>query len=285
MTDEMLEKLFPFKRNYFETLNHRIHYVDEGKGPAIVLFHACPMWSFSFRDLIKELSSDHRVIAFDLPGFGLSNRPDDFDYTLNGFINLTELFLNFLDLEEMTLVLHGWGGTVGMGYAVEHPHQIKSLIIMNSLGNSSYIPPLRLRLCRLPFLGPKLVSAFKLLQMGRVKPQSREVKEAYAYPYRDPAAFRVLQRFLEDIPTVPEADSVQRMLEIETGMWIFRSTPALILWATRDWLYPLRLLKFWRHFLPDAQIHKIPRAGRYIQEDAPEQLRIIIREFMKQYHL
>lgn len=285
MTEKMLEKLFPFKRNYFETLDHKIHYVDEGSGPVIVMFHACPMWSFSFRDLIGELSKDHRVIAFDLPGFGLSSRPMDFDYTLNGFINLTEQFLNFLDLKEMTLILHGWGGTVGMGYAVEHPHQIKALIIMNSLGNSSYMPPLRLRLCRLPFIGPKLASAFKLLQTGRVKPQSRDVKEAYAFPYRDPAAFVVLQRFVEDIPTVPEADSVQRMLEIETGLWIFRSTPSLILWATRDWLYPLRLLKSWRHFLPDAQIHKIPGAGRYIQEDAPEQLRIIIREFITQHHL
>lgn len=285
MTEEMLEKLFPFKRNYFEMLGHRIHYVDEGSGPVIVLFHACPMWSFSFRDLIGDLSKDHRVIAFDLPGFGLSGRPIDFDYSLNGFINLTEQFISHLKLKDMTLVLHGWGGTVGMGYAVEHPHQVKALIIMNSLGNSTYHPPLRLRLCRIPYIGMKLASIFKLLQTGRVKRQSKEVRQAYEFPYKDPAAMLAMQRFIYEIPTVPEADSVQRLLEIETGMWIFRSTPALILWATRDWLYPLRLLKSWRHFLPDAQVHKIPRAGRYIQEDAPQQLRVIIRSFITQHHL
>ena len=284
MEDDFLTKIFPFKRNWFERGKIRIHYVDEGQGKPIVMFHACPMWSFAYRNLIRELSTDHRVIAFDLPGFGLSTAGSHFAYKLNSYINITEGFLEALELDDITLILHGWGGTAGMGYAVRHPRQIRSLIIFNTLSFAMGSLPFRLKLCRIPWLGSKLVVNLNLLLLGN-RHHSKEIAEAYDYPYRNFSARYPLHRFVEDIPAVPEADSAQLIMEIEAGLWMFRSTPALILWAMHDWLYPPKQLKWWRRYLPGAEVHQLERAGRYIQEDAPDELRYYIRKFISEHQI
>jgi len=279
MAEDFLEKVFPFKRNWFERESIRIHYVDEGKGNPIVMFHACPMWSFAYRNLIRDLSADHRVIAFDLPGFGLSTAEKNFDFTLNGYINITETFLEALEIEKATLVLHGWGGTVGMGYAVRHPRNIRSLVILNTLSFTPGSLPLRLHICRIPWLGAKLVVNLNLLLLGN-RHHCKEIADAYDYPYRSCHSRYPLYRFVEDFPSVPESDSAQLIMEIEAGLWMFRSTPALIVWAMRDWLYTARQLKWWQRYLPGAEVHRLERAGRYIQEDAPDELSRFIRDFL-----
>lgn len=279
MTDDFLERVFPFKRNWFETDGVRIHYVDEGHGPPVVMFHACPMWSFSYRFLIRELAFDHRVIAVDLPGFGLSTAHEQFDYSLNGDINIMESLLGHLNTGKAVMILHGWGGTVGMGCAVRYPQFVKALVVLNAQVFTTYSLPWRLRLCRLPWLGAYLVKDLRLLQFGNRRAHAKDIAAAYDYPYRTEDARKALYRFVEDIPTVPEAESAQRMLEIETRLWMFRTTPALILWAMRDWLYPPRLLKHWKHYLPQAEVHTFSHAGRYIQEDVPDELNRHIRDF------
>ncbi|MBE6372707.1 MAG: alpha/beta fold hydrolase [Lentisphaerae bacterium] len=279
MAEDFLEKVFPFKRNWFERESIRIHYVDEGQGNPLVMFHACPMWSFAYRNLIRDLSADHRVIAFDLPGFGLSTAEKNFDFTLNGYINITETFLEALEIEKATLVLHGWGGTVGMGYAVRHPRNIRSLVILNTLSFTPGSLPLRLHICRIPWLGAKLVVNLNLLLLGN-RHHCKEIADAYDYPYRSCHSRYPLYRFVEDFPSVPESDSAQLIMEIEAGLWMFRSTPAVIVWAMRDWLYTARQLKWWQRYLPGAEVHRLERAGRYIQEDAPDELIRFIRDFL-----
>lgn len=284
MEEDILTKIFPFKRNWFERGNIRIHYVDEGRGTPLVMFHACPMWSFAYRELIRGLSPSHRVIAFDLPGFGLSEAGKRFDYTLNSYVNITEVFLEFLGLDDASLILHGWGGTVGLGYAVRHPRTVKSLILFNTLTFTPGPLPLRMRFCRIPWLGAKLIVDLNLLLYGN-RHHSKEIAAAYDYPYRNHSSRYPLYRFVEDIPAVPEADSAQRMMEIEAGLWMFRTKPSLILWAMRDWLYPPRLLKWWRRYLPNAEIHQLEQAGRYIQEDVPEDLLRYISDFLIQHQI
>ena len=284
MEDDFLTKLFPFRRQWFERGKLRMHYVDEGKGHPVVMFHACPMWSFAYRNLIQEFSQDHRVIAFDLPGFGFSTAGRHFAYSLDSYINATETFLESLEIEDATLILHGWGGTVGMGYAVRHPRNVHSLIVLNTFSFSPWPLPLRIRCCRIPWLGAKLVIDFNLLLLGN-RHHSGEVAAAYDYPYRNSSSRYPLYRFVEDMPVVPEVDSAQWLMEIEAGMWMFRSTPSLILWAMHDWLYPPRFLRQWHRYLPGAEIFKLEHAGRYIQEDAPEELQRHIRDFFNHYKI
>ena len=173
------------------------------------------------------------------------------------------------------------GGSPHRSRTVRHPRNIRSLIILNTLSFTPGSIPLRLRICRIPWLGAKLVVNLNLLLLGN-RHHSREIAEAYDYPYRNFSARYPLHRFVEDIPAVPEADSAQLIMEIEAGLWMFRSTPALILWAMHDWLYPPKQLKWWRRYLPGAEVHELERAGRYIQEDAPDELRYYIRKFISE---
>ena len=77
-----MKEEYPFTPHYMYAGKYRMHYVDEGTGPAIIMLHACPMWSFFFRNLIKEFSQKFRVIAPDAIGYGLSDKPDGYDYRL-----------------------------------------------------------------------------------------------------------------------------------------------------------------------------------------------------------
>ena len=254
------EKLLPFKQRYLTINGARVHYIDEGEGRTLLMFHACPMWSFAYRRQIQEFSKTHRVIAFDMLGFGLSDKPQDFDYTLTGHINLAELLITTLELKDITLVMHGWGGTIAMGFAVRHPNLISGLVILNSMAFSDFPLPWRLYLCRTPWLGAKIIVDLKMLQFG-VSKLPKETAEAYRYPFLSKESRIPLLRFVEDIPVAPEADSAQTILTIETGLWMFNSKPVCIIWAMHDWLYTPKSLKIWEHYLPNADVYKIPHAG------------------------
>ena len=178
MNYQELEKLFPFKHRYITVGQNRIHYIDEGAGNVLLMFHACPMWSFAYRRQIQEFAADHRVIAFDMLGFGLSDKPYDFDYTLTGHINLVESLIAALELKNITLVMHGWGGTIGMGFAVRHPNLVTALVILNSMAFSDFPLPWRLYPCRAPWLGSKIILDLKMLQFG-VNKLPREIADAY----------------------------------------------------------------------------------------------------------
>ena len=244
-----------------------------------MLFHACPMWCFSYRKLIASLSKKYRVIAPDLPGFGLSDKPEDFDYMLNSYIFLLEEFIQNLNLSRIHIVGHGWGGTIAMGYAVQHPGMIGSITMMNSIAFSHYSLPLRMVLCRVPFVGSFLTVYTKIMESGYRKLPG-EIKRCYDIPLEEPNGKEPLLRFVQTIPSVPEADTVQSILAIEAGLWMFRRTPVRIIWGQKDWLYNKKALRLWHKNLPNAEIYSLPNAGRYIQEDVPEELENLITEFL-----
>jgi len=118
---------YPFENNYFELSIGKIHYIDEGKGEPIVMVHGNPGWSFEFRNIVKELSKTHRCIAPDHIGFGLSNKPYDWDFLPKSHAQNFELFMDSLNLDKITLVVIDWGGPIGLSYALKHPEKIKKI--------------------------------------------------------------------------------------------------------------------------------------------------------------
>ena len=284
MEYQELEQLFPFRHRYITIYGERIHYIDEGEGNILLMFHACPMWSFAYRNQIREFSRTHRVIAFDMLGFGLSDKPADFDYTLTGHINLAEIFIETLKLKDITLVMHGWGGTIAMGFAVRHPNLVSGLIVLNSMAFSNFPLPWRLYPCRTPWLGAKIILDLKMLQFG-VNKLPKRIAEAYRYPFRSKASRIPLLRFIEDIPVTPEAESAQTILSIETGLWMFSGKPVCIIWAMKDWLYTSKSLKRWEYYFPSAAVHILTDAGRYLQEDASDKLNNIMHDFLEENNL
>lgn len=124
---------YPFQSHFFETSFGKMHYVDEGEGFPIVFVHATPGWSFEFREIIKELSKTNRCIAIDHIGFGLSEKPISFDYRAESHAANFSFFINSLSLNDVTLVVHDWGGPIALSWAMENPEKIRKLIIMNSM--------------------------------------------------------------------------------------------------------------------------------------------------------
>ena len=123
---------YPFENNYFELSIGKTHYIDQGKGEPIVMVHGNPGWSFEFRNIVKELSKTHRCIVPDHIGFGLSNKPYDWDFLPKSHAQNFELFMDSLNLDNITLVVNDWGGPIGLSYALKHPEKIKKIIILNA---------------------------------------------------------------------------------------------------------------------------------------------------------
>ena len=204
--------LYPFTSRYTSIGGLNYHYLDEGAGEPIVMVHGNPTWSFYFRALINGLSPRFRIIAPDHIGCGLSEKPglDRYEYRLRNRVDDLENLLCFLKPEgKMTLVLHDWGGMIGMAYALRHPDRVGRIVVMNT---AAFLPPrgkrfqIRLRLVRDgKLLSNILVLGFNLfalaaLVMAPHKRLSNDVKAGLLAPYNCWNNRLATLKFVEDIP-------------------------------------------------------------------------------------
>ena len=123
---------YPFTSKYFDVNGHQMHFIDEGQGDTLLFVHGTPSWSFDFRKVINTLKSDFRCIAIDNIGFGLSDKPEHYDYSTQNHSKTLEKFVLGHNLTDLTLVVHDFGGPIGLYFAIQHPERIKKLIILNS---------------------------------------------------------------------------------------------------------------------------------------------------------
>ena len=157
-----ISSLYPFKRNFINTHGgHKLHYIDEGssEGTPTIFLHGNPTWSFLYRKLISRLSEHGRCIAPDHIGCGLSDKPGfpEFPYDLKSHAeNLIDL-LDQLKIDRIKLVVHDWGGAIGLSAFRNHPERIEKIVIMNTASFISQDVPKRILLCRLPLIGSFIV--------------------------------------------------------------------------------------------------------------------------------
>lgn len=276
---ERFHDIFPFEAHFLEVDGQNLCYFDEGTGPALVLIHSCPMSAFAFRSVIREFRTTRRVIAYDQLGFGRSDKPLNFDYRIENHIEHLERLLNHLGISDhITLVMHGRGAAIGMGYAARHPESVDSFIVMNAMSFSDFSLPFRLRICKLPVLGNILVNKFNFF----LRPPWRYpkiVRDAYLMPFPRREDRCALMEFINSLPCAPEDKSAQSMIEIETAIWSLREKRALILWGGKDWLYTKRALRKWTEYFPSAKVVILPLAGRFLMEDDPAEFITNVREF------
>ncbi|NIQ03820.1 MAG: alpha/beta fold hydrolase, partial [Nitrospinaceae bacterium] len=159
---EPFRDLYPFESRFFEPGGHRMHYLDEGEGEPLLMLHGNPTWSFYYRNLIKGLKSQFRCVVPDHMGCGLSDKPQDYPYTLSQHIDNLESLVEHLKLDRLTLVMHDWGGAIGMGFAVRYPEMIKRLVIFNTAAFIADRIPFSINLCRQSTLGPLAILRFNL---------------------------------------------------------------------------------------------------------------------------
>ena len=279
---ERFKEIFPFEAHYLEVDGQRLCYFDEGTGPALVLIHSCPMSAFAFRSVIREFRTVRRVIAYDQLGFGQSDKPLNFDYRIENHIEHLERLLNHLGVGEgITLVMHGRGAAIGMGYAARHPESVENFIVMNAMSFSDFSLPFRLRICKFPVLGNILVNKFNFFLRPPLR-YPKIVRDAYLLPFPRREDRCALMEFINSLPCAPEDKSAQSMIEIETAIWTLRGKRVLILWGGRDWLYTKRALRKWTEYFPSAKVVILPLAGRFLMEDDPAEFITNVREFFEE---
>ena len=286
--------LYPFESHWLDLDQVRYHYLDEGPRepdtPVVVMVHGNPTWSFYYRTLIPTISQTHRVIVPDHVGCGLSDKPQDYAYTLNQHVENLEALIAHLGLENLTLIVHDWGGAIGMGYATRHPQNVARFVVFNTAAFFLPVIPLSLRLARSPVLGELVVRGLNgfagLAQIWATAHRERftsPVRAGYLAPYDSWRNRIAIYRFVQDIPIGNDHPSRDTLNAIDTNLGLFRHHPMLIIWGAKDFVFTERnFLPEWQKRFPDAQVRVVPDAGHYVVEDAHERIVPWVMEFLQE---
>ncbi len=283
------------------------HYLDEGprESRAVLFVHGNPTWSFAWRRALRGLASRVRCVAPDHIGCGLSDKPQVYPYGLGTHVENLERLVLALGVERLTLVVHDWGGPIGLGFARRHPELVERLVVANTaafpsagapvppLDPPTGIPPtpggltngtpagfsfrlpLRLAACRVPLLGALAVRGFNAFARGAIrsaveKPLSAAARRGYLLPLDSWRSRVAVLAFVQDIPLAPGDPSWGELAAIERSLENYRDRPALILWGERDWVFTPRFRDQWERRLPGARAVRFERAGHWLFEDEPE---------------
>jgi cis-3-alkyl-4-acyloxetan-2-one decarboxylase len=284
----VVNDLYPFSSHTLELDSYKYHFLDEGQGETLLMLHGNPTWSFYYRNLISGLKQSYRCVVPDHMGMGKSDKPQNYPYTLSQHIDNLEALVDKLELSNITLVVHDWGGAIGMGFAVRHPQKIKRLVLFNTAAFLSEKIPLRLKLCRIPGFGAIAIRGFNAFALAAVdmacknkKRMTGEVRAGYLAPYDNYANRIATLRFVQDIPMSPDAPSYSVVKNIEENLEQFKSLPVMIAWGAKDFVFNDHFLKRWQEIYPDAEVHRIHDAGHYVVEDAHERIIPWIQEFLQ----
>jgi pimeloyl-ACP methyl ester carboxylesterase len=279
---EWLRDLFPFRTRIAEIGSLKMSFVDEGPADAspLLLLHGNPTWSFLFRDLIRKAMPDRRVIAPDNIGFGLSDKPAEASYhTLARHIDNLESLVDTLGLRRITLVAHGWGGPIGLGYAVRHPEAIARMVLCCTwalpVADPHHIKqPLKLRIANCGALGRFLDSVLNLSISSAITSRSFRTPsdwtiEAYSYPFPKMASRAAIGAFARMFYQPSEADRATMRQTYESLNRV--KAPAQIVLGSSDPLMTRLPAYLLRDALSEAgNPAVVPEASHLVPEDAPE---------------
>ena len=265
-----------------------MHYLDEGSGEPLLMVHGNPTWSFYWRNLVLGFRDQWRTVVPDHVGCGLSDKPQRYPYTLSQHIENLSGLIQQLDLREITLLVHDWGGAIGLGTALQMPERFKRFVLFNTGAFPPPFIPWRIRACRIPICGALAVRGCNLfaraaLTMATEKPErmTDEVRAGLIAPYDSWNNRVAIQRFVEDIPTSSSQPTWQRLSEIELQLPTLANRPVKMIWGMRDWCFTPECLIRLQRSLPHAKVHRFEDAGHYVVEDAHEQIVPIVTDFLK----
>ncbi|MGL4207952.1 MAG: alpha/beta fold hydrolase [Candidatus Adiutrix sp.] len=286
-------KEYPFNLKYHQLPSGLLmNYVDQGEGPPVIMVHGNPTWSFFYRHLINKLSSNFRCLVPDHIGMGFSSRPtaDDYGFKLSHRIFDLSHLLNSLKLEEPAhLVVHDWGGPIGLGWAGDHPDKVASLTIFNTatrvptnyrlparLGVFKYIEPLGDFMAVRHNLFVKGIELF-----GGVNPLSEAAYEGYRAPYTTPCDRLAIGRFVADIPMSPTHPSLETLATVDKQMQTkLKDKPMTIVWGLRDFVFNREVFFDWKNRFPQTETLVLPEAGHFLLEDLPDVVAARVHHFI-----
>lgn len=275
---------FPFESHYINLEMGKMHYVDEGRGEPIVMVHGNPTWSYLYRHLIKDLSSGFRCIAMDHIGFGLSDKPADWIYSPEEQGKNVTALIESLNLEEITLVVQDWGGPIGLSYAINHPENIKRLIILNTwmwpVDNDWYYVAFskftggsigRFLIKRYNFFARVIMRQ----SYGDKKKLTEDIHRHYLMPLQKPEDRKGCWVLPGEI-----LGSTAWLGNLWSRKSVIEDKPALIVWGMKDIAFREKELKVWSGTFPGADVVRLDKVGHYVQEEGVEELGLAVSRFL-----
>ncbi len=277
--DWLSPELYPFEQRYLEAGGARLHYVDEGRGPVLLLLHGNPTWSFLYRDIIKGLRDSFRCVAVDYPGFGLSRPGPGYGFTAAEHARVVEQFVLELDLRDVTMMVQDWGGPIGFAVAGRHPDRFAAFAIGNTWAWPKSDPGTQFfsRLMGGPIGGYLILRRNVFVEQiiprnVRRRKLPEEVMAAYRGPFPSPDSRRPIHVFPREILA-----SRPFLADVERDLAALRERPALIVWPTKDPAFRDRERRTWEAKFPRHRTVILDGAGHYIQEDAADEIAEAIR--------
>jgi len=281
--DEFFDDLagWPFAPRYIEQGELRLHFVDEGSGRPILLLHGEPTWGFLYRRMIPPLAAVGRVVVPDLPGFGRSDKPvEQSAYSYDAHFRSIERLALDLDLRELTLVVHDWGGPIGLRFAVAHPDRVDRLVILNTGVGVGAPSESWLRFRALVREVGSDFTASRLVQVACVSRLDEDAVRGYDAPFPVAAAKAGALAFPELVPTEPDHPSAPAMLEVRDALSRWEQ-PTLVLFSDSDRVFsPAHAEQMAAHIPGAGPAEIVTGAGHFLQEDRGEEIADRIARFV-----
>ena len=277
------KELFSYQSHFLNLDNGtRIHYLDEGKGPILLLLHGNPTWSFLYRNIIEELKTDFRLIVPDYPGFGLSKAPQDYSFTAREHAEVISEFITKLGITDFSIMMQDWGGPIGFYIAEKHTKKVNGLII----GNTWTWP--------LERTGHKVFSTLMggwpgqfgawccnaivhfFMTQGVEKKLTENEMAMYLAPFENRSDRKATHVFPAQL-----WDSTPFLEQVYSEINSLNHLPALIVWGQKDFAFQEPERSRFEQLFPNHQTVLLENAGHFIQEDAPEEVSESIRQWYK----
>lgn len=274
---------YPFTSRWLSIDDNELHYIDEGKGDVIMFVHGTPEWSFAYRDVVKALRDTFRCVAIDLLGFGLSDKAPGEFYTCAAHSERLEKFIKQLELKNITIVANDFGGSIAMRYVLDHPENIRKIVLSNTWMRSLKNEPHYARPARLirTLLG-------KFLYVTLNAPVNTIMPAAYGDKKK--LTKQNHQHYKHALPSGSRKGPYGFGLEMShandwwQGLWdrldTVRDKPFLIFWGLKDSFVLPAELNHWKLKLPAAHYIIFDDAGHFVQEEKPEEMAAAIRTFL-----
>jgi len=275
---------YPFKSNWFERDGVSMHFIDEGEGIPVVLCHGNPDWSFLYRDIVKELSSECRLIAYDLPGFGFSDTPQNFGFTPQEHAEwISALILEHLKLEKFIIVVQDWGGPTGLWVATNSPDRVLGAVISNTwawkpegtLKTFSNVMKTSIA-SRLVLNKNYFVTDLLIDNLSEEKKSDEAIVNAYKF------AFPTIESRIGTLEFPRQiTKSSEWLSQLETRLPSLENKPIEFIFGQQDFAVGSpEIIKKWQSIYPKANTKLLPNANHFTQEDSPESFVTAIREIL-----
>jgi haloalkane dehalogenase len=277
---------YPFTSRFLDGEAGRMHYIDEGAGEPLLFVHGTPTWSFEWRHIVRALAPEYRCIAPDLVGFGLSDRPRDFAYTPEAHAQQLAMFVDRLDPGPFTLIVHDYGGPIGLPLCLRRPERVTRLVIVNTWmwsfdGDRGMQQKGRVAGSALG----RFLYRWANLSLRGIMPSAYGDRRKLTSQIHRQYLGRFPDRWSRGAVLWPLARAILGSSQYYDSLWRerdrLRGRPAQIIWGMRDTAFPPHNLARWRQILPDADVVELEGAGHWPHEEEPVRVAQALRSFLR----